>query len=304
METENQSLQLSESSRPVRELVFDAEKKIGDQPQNIEDIAYGIVSKWIEIERIVLKAPEIRGRESSREEVDLVLKMMAHRPQFTPRRFGDAIRRAADESMKRGDFPRLLKTDIEEELVKMGIEDTENEGKVSVLMLEANTGGNRFFGEPTEALAREWPLIYDYTKGMRDMLTKATDWRDRFWLGGSSDQQAAAVQVLREMVVEMHNAGQWDLKKNQWEAVLIFQKEYRDRFDHPNDIGEMDDLLCPLDADQIAEKKAKVVHRLTYRIKKDVGYPTANDFPDLEDAKKCAVFDAYWKFWEGLNHAD
>lgn len=282
MENQNQSLQRSSNSTNIQ--AFEPSKPVKDQLDNSEAIAAVLVAKWIELERIILKAPEIEGRTDSEEEIKMMAAMMKRYGTFTPKEIGDAMRKAAEARQRdysmNGGYPKMYLYDIEHELQKMGMERLKS--KPEPLTLAQNTGGNQFWGEPSEALAREWPRIVRQTRLVRQTIHQTM--RDRFWYGGSAEQRECAVKMLRQMVQEMMDAGKWDLVQNQWEALAIWQAEFCREF--PTYGGMVDGMKCPICPIQVGEIRQKL-SRIAI---------TQGEFPDIDDARYCAVFDAYWKF--------
>lgn len=284
-----ENLTLRQSSNSTSIQTFEPETSITSQIQSKTAIAAALVGKWIELERVILKAPEIHGRLQSEEEVKIMEKMMMRYASLTPKEIGDAMRAAAEEAQKgfaanSRAFPRLYLADIEDECQKAAARKIRAAEQKEALQLPKNTGGNVFWGKPSEALQREWPKIVEQTKTLRQTINMPTA-RDRFWYGGSPEQRDAARQMLRQMVIEMNAAGKWDLKRNQSDALKIFQLEFCQAF--PMFGGMIDGMDCPLSLIQVIDIE-KRLQRLT---------PDTRDFPDIDDCKFCAVFDAYWTFW-------
>lgn len=282
---ENLTPKLSSNSTPIQ--VFEPEKAITTQIQSKTAIATVLVGKWIELERVILKAPEIHGRLQSGEEVALMEKMMMRYATLTPKEIGDAMRSAAEEAQKAfaansRAFPKLYLADIEEKCQERSAQKVREAEQKEALQLPKNVGGNIFWGEPSEALAREWPKIAEQTRMMRNTISPKM--RDRFWFGGSYEQKEAAVKVLRQMILEMNNAGKWDLSGHHDAAKAIFANEF---YAHYPQFANMTDgmkrPLCPIEVADIKARLQRVV-------------PDLSSFPDIEDCKYCAVFDSYWKF--------
>jgi hypothetical protein len=283
MEPENQNLIPKKPSSSTEIAEFEAIKPVLEQREQSGTIAATLVLKWIELERIILKAPEIGGRIESDEEIRLMEKMILRYATFTPKEIGDAMRRAAEDRQRdyaqNGGYPKMYMADIEHELQKMGIERLKQ--KPETPQLAANTGGNAFWGDPSEALKREWPKIVRQTRVVRAINPKL---RDRFWYGGSPEQRDSAVKMLRQMVIEMNDAGKWDLRQNQWETLAIFNSEFSSAF--PAHLDLLDGLSCPIDPIQVDDRRKTLIRRSM----------NVDAFPDIDDCKYCAVFDAYWKF--------
>jgi len=295
---------LVKSSKSTQTLAFDAQSPIVDQKETHWQIAASLVAKWWEVERIILKAPDIAGREQSTEEVSLMLAMMRKYATLTPRQIGDAIRKAADIAQAECAansrlFPKLYLADIEHEIQEMILKAAK--AKPEVLQLEANTGGNSFWGEPSEALAREWPAIVAHTELMRGKIENGKTIRYMFWKMGDEVSRQASLSMLRQMVQEMHDAGNWDLSQNQWEALAIWQSWFCELYQNYGHFTE--GMSKPISDSEVEAIKLKLAGKLAYATKSPSA-PTLVHFPLAADARSCAVFDAYWKFWEGLNHAD
>ena len=259
-------------------------------------MAVALVAKWIELERLILKAPDIAGRTESGEEIRLMEKTMMRYATLTPPEMGDAIRKAAESRQRdyaaNGGFPKLYIYDIESEFQQATTEKANRKNQAEALALPSNVGGNDFWGEPSEALAREWPRIVEMTKSVRQTLG-VKNWRSRFWLIGNHDQRAAAINVLREMNHELHAAGKFDLRQQQWEAMAIWQGEFRAAYPQHIDLifdtSGKSRLKCPLDHLEIEEVRAKLQRRNAQGENKA-------EFPERMDAIYSATFDAYWKF--------
>lgn len=283
---------LPESSRQIAAQVYNPELPLLAQLPSRNTIAVRLVALWIELERIVVKAPEIDGRTSSEEEIKLMEAMISRYATLTPKEIGDSMRRAAkkaQEAAAAGQFPRLYLEDIEREVQKTVKEREKQDAAKEVLQLPANTGGNVFWGEPSEALAREWPGIAERTKLMRKTLG-VPDWRERFWYGGGKDQELAAEKVLREMMYEMHRAGKWDRRQHDWEALAIWQKEFREAY--PQHLDLIEGMKCPLDYLETEEIKKRLLRR-------NAQSANGADFPQHFDALFSATFDLYFRFKEG-----
>lgn len=277
---------LPESSRQTEVQVYSPELPLLAQLPSRNTIAVRLVALWIELERIVVKAPEIDGRTSSEEEIKLMEAMISRYATLTPKEIGDSMRRAAkkaQEAAAAGQFPRLYLEDIEREVQKTVKEREKQDAAKEVLQLPANTGGNVFWGEPSEALAREWPNIVRNTKSIRETLNR-NYLRDRFWYGGNKEQQAAAKQMLIQMVHDMTSAGFCTIDDLKKEAVGVFSSEFARAFTQHLDLVEH--LACPLDFLQIDEIKKRLSRRVA-----DV-----SEFPDIDDCKYSATFDLYFKF--------
>lgn len=292
--------QSTQSDSPL----FDYDKPIADQLEKIGQISPLMLAKWIEIAAGLLEmggsllATSEGALDEKKTEIERLLKKYR---SLTPRQFVESIRAAARDKMQQlaqhpERYPRLFAYEIEEALREATAKLLrDNEAMASRLALPANVGGNDFWGEPSEALRREWPRIVEQVKTIRRELG-IPNWRSRFWLIGSHDQRQSAVQVLRQMIVEMHEAGKWDLRQNQWEAVAIWANEFREAYPQHLDLifdaKNSSRLTCPLDHLQIEDIRATIRRRNAEGVNKA-------EFPERMDAIYSATFDAYWKFKEG-----
>jgi len=240
----------------------------------------------------------------SKEELGLVLRLMRQYGTITPAEFAEAIRAAAivkQRELSQGlqKFPTLYAADFEDEIQKLTIKKMKEEP--TRLMIAANTGGNMFAGEPSEALAREWPKIYAHTKLMRQTINPKM--RDRFWCQGSQDQRKSAFAVLAQMVWDLKQAGQWDQRQHEWEMLAIFQSEYRDAFQGWERLLDQG-MDAPLSKAAVDDLRRRTELKISQTVTNGGSPPSIEFFPDPMDCTFCAIFDRYWKFWEGLNHAD
>lgn len=277
----------SKSSDSTTKTVYKPTVPLKDQWETKGAVALALVTKWVELERIVLKAPEIPGRLESQEEILLMQSLISRYGTLTPKNFADAMRIAADKRQaalgESGGFPKMYLVDIEHEIQEFIKNDSKRKEAEERLQIPANVGGNCFFGEPSDALASEWPKIVEQTKLLRS-LGNGKFARSRFWYGGSRQQQEDAVKVLRQMVQEMNDAGKWDLSQHQYDVLAVFSSEF---FTHyPSFAGMTDGMkrpICPIQVGEIRQRLQRLA-------------PDLSNFPDIDDCKYSAVFDSYWKF--------
>ena len=112
---------------------------------------------------------------------------------------------------------------------------------------------------------------------------------------GSTEQKASAFGMLGQMVKEMKEAGAWDQQQVNWEALAIFQADFRAAFpqwDRLLDAG----MTCPLRKSEVDELHQRVRWKIQAATDSGGDVPSLANFPDPQDATFCAVFDAYWKF--------
>lgn len=275
-------------------MTFDNDRPIGDQLDKIDAMAAVGVSKWATIRDSLLQTGGSslpRTEEAAKEELREMSRLLKKYQSLTMTQVGASIRNAARDKMQELSrypqaYPRLFSYEIEEALRETTAEMLrKKEGEIA-LQLPANTGGNVFWGEPSEALAREWPNIVRNTKSIRETLNR-NYLRDRFWYGGSKEQQAAAKQMLIQMVHDMTAAGFCTIDDLKQEAVGVFRSEFARAF--PQHLDLVERLACPLDFLQVEECKKRLSRRIA-----DV-----SEFPDIDDSKFCATFDLYFKFKEG-----
>jgi len=232
---------------------------------------------------------------NSEEEHGLIVRLIRQYGTITAAEFAECIRLAAIDKAKdlaagQMRFPTLYFADFEEQIQKLTLKKLkENE---NTLQLPANTGGNAFWGEPAEALAREWPKIAKQTKAVQQI---SPSLRDRFWLGGSEDQRAAAVGMLRQMVMEMRDADKWDQKQVDWSALAIFQAEYRLVFPRFDRLIEAQ-MECPMKANEVNELRDRTRWKIQQVTEVGGECGKLTDFPDAQDCTFCAIMDAYGKF--------
>lgn len=257
------------------------------QKDREEAITAYLLGVWVTSRLEIMQMQPSLVPTASVEELGLLRRLMRQYGTTTPSEFAECIRLAAidkqrDLSQGLARFPTLYEADIGEKIQKLTLEKLKKADQTP--QLPQNTGGNAFCGEPSEALAREWPKIMEQTKIVRGTIHPGM--RDRFWYGGSLEQRQSAVAMLRQMVFEMNEVGKWDLRQNQWEALVIFQHEFCQSF--PTFGAMIEGMKCPICPIQVAEIKSKLSR---------IALSTA-DFPDIDDCKYSSVFDAYWKFTE------
>lgn len=304
MDTENRNPQHLPSYGTTAAVVYDHHKPLLEQKEAFEQVSIDLWGIWIENERIILKAPEIAGRTESVEELERVKAMMLRHQDFTPKQFAQAVRIAADHKVKElatnGGFPRLYYPDIEEALLEIGKKVVAN--RKEPLQLPTNTGGNQFFGEPSEALDREWPHIVTQTMTMRRMLGIA-DWRYRFWHGSNPDERKAAQQMLLEMVGRLKTKWpEWSQEKALELEKAIFKQEYWTSY--PDWKGVVDGMGSTRDNAELDRIWEETTKRITqaYRAKQ-AQVPSIDLFPKVTDCSSCAIFDMYLAYWHGLQGA-
>ena len=273
------------------QVTFDNDRPIGEQLDKIDAMAAVGVSKWATIRDSLLQTGGSslpRTEEAAKEELREMSRLLKKYQSLTMTQVGASIRNAARDKMQELSrypqaYPRLFSYEIEEALRETTAEMLrKKEGEIA-LQLPANTGGNVFWGEPSEALAREWPNIVRNTKTLRATLNR--DYlRDRFWYGGSKEQQAAAKQMLIQMVYDMTAAGFCTIDDLKKEAVGVFRSEFARAF--PPHLDLVEHLACPLDFLQVEDIKKRLSRRIA-----DV-----SEFPDIDDCKYSATFDLYFKF--------
>jgi len=274
------------------------------QSDATESIAAALLSIWVKVRIEVLQMQPTLVPTASTEELGLITRLMKQYGTITPAEFAEAIRAAAivkQRELSQGlqKFPTLYAADFEDEIQKLTIKKMKEEP--TRLMIAANTGGNMFAGEPSEALAREWPKIYAHTKLMRQTINPKM--RDRFWCQGSEAQRKSAFTVVAQMVWDLKQSGQWDQRQHEWEMLAIFQSEYRDAFqgwDRLLDQG----MTAPLSKAAVDDLRRRTELKISQTVTNGGAPPSIEFFPDPMDCTFCAVFDAYWKFWEGLQNAD
>jgi hypothetical protein len=267
-------------------------------------VAQYLLSIWVKVRIEILQMSPIIVPTASTEELGLITRLMKQYGTITPAEFAEAIRAAAivkQRELSQGlqKFPTLYAADFEDEIQKLTLKKMKEEP--TRLTIAANTGGNMFAGEPSEALAREWPKIYAHTKLMRESINAKM--RDRFWCQGSEAQRKSAFTVVAQMVWDLKQSGQWDQRQHEWEMLAIFQSEYRDAFqgwDRLLDQG----MTAPLSKAAVDDLRRRTELKISQTVTNGGAPPSIEFFPDPMDCTFCAVFDAYWKFWEGLNHAD
>ena len=269
---------------------YDRLAPINAQQDSADAIAVALLAVWVNVRTQILQMSPSIVPTNSPEELGLIRRLLKKYNGFSPSEFAEAIRKAAitkmgELSRKEVLFPTLYAADFEAQLDEMGIEKVKQRDKEKALQLPANTGGNVFWGEPSEALAREWPNIVRNTKSIRETLNR-NYLRDRFWYGGSKEQQAAAKQMLIQMVYDMTAAGFCTIDDLKKEAVGVFRSEFARAF--PPHLDLVEHLACPLDFLQVEECKKRLSRRIA-----DV-----SEFPDIDDCKYSATFDLYFKFKE------
>jgi len=295
---ENHNLVQSSNSTGIQ--AFEPMQPIREQKESEWQIAASLVAKWIELERVVVKAQDIQGREQSTEEVSLMMSMMRKYATLTPRQIGDAMRNAAkdcqsDFANNRRLFPKMYLEDIEHSVQKMVLEILKN--KPEPLELPQNTGGNAFFGEPIEAIHREWPNIAKHTLLMRKNTAMASNWRYRFWHTSNADEKAAAMQMIAEMVEILKNRPDWDESKMRDRELKIFKVEYYEAFpDWPNVV---DGMLSTRNPDEINRIRTETQTKITRQLRAgSTNIPPITAIPSIHECARCAVFDAYFEHWK------
>jgi len=238
---------------------------------------------------------------ASTEELGLITRLMRQYGTITPAEFAECIRLAAIQKQKElaaklQTFPTLYGADFEDEIQQLTLRKMK--ANADVLSLPANTGGNQFFGEPSEALAREWPRIKAQTELLRKTINAKM--RDRFWYGGAQAQRDAARAMLGQMVHDMKQAGQWDQRQHEWEMLAIFQSEYRNAYTGWERLIEQG-MEPPLTAAVVAELRRRTELKISQTVANGGTPPSIELFPDPLDCTFCAIFDRYWKFWESGN---
>lgn len=278
---------------------YDKLAPIVDQWDAVDGIAMALLSVWIRVRIEILQMSPSLVPTSSDEELGLVRRLIRQYGKLSPSEFAECIRLAAiqkqkDLSQRLVTFPTLYAADFEEELQKMSLQKLKNDE--NALQLPANTGGNIFFGEPSEAIAREWPRIMAHTEMIRKTINP--NLRDRFWYGGSKDQRASATAMLGQMVTDLRAAGVWEQRPFEWAAVRVFQAEYRLNFVGPEWERFIEGMEAPMTKAQVDEIRAKVERRIGNASAVGAAVPSIDLFPDPKDCTFCAIFDEYWKHWE------
>jgi len=271
---------------------------IVDQRDATESIATALLSVWVKVRIEVLQMQPTLVPMASTEELGLITRLMKQYGTITPAEFAEAIRAAAivkQRELSQGlqKFPTLYAADFEDEIQKLTLMKMKDEP--ARLMIEANTGGNMFAGEPSEALAREWPKIYAHTKLMRQTINPKM--RDRFWCQGSEAQRKSAFAVVAQMVWDLKQSGQWDQRQHEWEMLAIFQSEYRDAFQGWERLLDQG-MDAPLSKAAVDDLRRRTELKISQTVTNGGSPPSIEFFPDPMDCTFCAIFDRYWKFWE------
>lgn len=296
---ENKNPQRLPSYDTTDAVVYDHHKPILEQKEAFDQVAVDLWGIWIENERIILKAPEIAGRTESAEELERVKAMMLRHQDFTPKQFAQAVRIAADRKVKEiatnGGFPRLYYPDIEEALLEVGKKVVAS--RKEPLQLPPNTGGNVFWGEPSEALTREWPRIVEQTMNMRRMLC-VPDWRYRFWHCSNKEEKASAQQILLEMVSRLKAKWpEWSQQKALDLEKAIFKQEYW--MAYPDWKGVVDGMGSTRDSAELDRLWDETSKRITQAYKANQSQiPSIDLFPKVYDCSNCAIFDMYLSYWQ------
>jgi len=276
-------MQLSTSKTPLK---VSLKTEIVKQKESENLICEYLLSVWVSVRLEILQMQPSLVPTKSEEEMKLIGRFMRQYGTITVAEYAECIRLAAIDKMRDlsqglAKFPTLYAADFEEQIQKMTIAKIKQKESNEAKQLPKHTGGNEFAGEPSEVLARWWPKIVEQTKMMRTINPKM---RDRFWYGGSPEQRDSAVKMLRQMIWEMNEAGKWDLQQHYYDALAIFATEFFQYF--PQYAGMTDGMkrpLCPIQVGKIRQRLQRLVLDLS-------------NFPDIDDCKYCAVFDAYWKF--------
>ena len=269
--------------------------EIVKQRECADTITAYLLSIWVKVRIEILQMSPTLVPTESKEEFGLIQRLTKQYGTITPTEFAECIRLAAIQKMndlasRVVSFPTLYAADFEDQIQRLTLRKMK--AKENVLQLPSNTGGNAFWGSPREALDREWPKIVKQTKAVRKISERL---RDRFWLGGSAEQQAAAVEMLREMVAEIKQAGQWD--QYQIDAVTLahFESDYKlafPRFDRLID-GQLE---SPLKREAVKELHDRTRWKIQQSIENGGESFRIEDFPNPMDCTYCAVMDAYWAF--------
>lgn len=261
-------------------------------------VAGYLLGVWVKVRIEILQMSPTIVPTESKEELGLVLRLMRQYGTITPAEFAEAIRAAAivkQRELSQGlqKFPTLYAADFEDEIQKLTLKKMKEEP--TRLMIASNTGGDMFAGEPADALAREWPKIYAHTKLMRQTINPKM--RDRFWCQGSEAQRKSAFAVVAQMVWDMKQEGQWDQRQHEWEMLAIFQSEYRDAFQGWERLLDQG-MTAPLSKAAVDDLRRRTEMKISQTVTNGGSPPSIEFFPDPMDCTYCAVFDAYWKFWE------
>jgi hypothetical protein len=268
---------------------------IVDQKDARETITTALLAVWVNARIEIMQMDVSIVPVNSKEEFGLIERIVKQYGTITPSEFAECIRLAAIEKQRalssgQASFPKLYAADFEEQIQKLTLKKLKE--KENALELPANTGGNEFWGEPAEALAREWPKIAKQTKAVQQI---SPSLRDRFWLGGSENQRAAAVGMLRQMVQEMREADKWDQKQVDWSALAIFQAEYRLAYPKFDRLIESQ-MECPMKANEVNELRDRTRWKIQQVTEVGGECGKLTDFPDAQDCTFCAIMDAYGKF--------
>jgi len=261
-------------------------------------VAQYLLSIWVIVRIEILQMQPSIVPTASQEELGVILRLMRQYGTITPAEFAECIRAAAftkqrELAQKLQMFPTLYAADFEHEIQELTLKRMKTQA--DVLTLPANTGGNQFFGEPSEALAREWPKIKAQTELLRKTINAKM--RDRFWYGGSQAQRDAARAMLGQMVHDMKAAQIWDQRQHEWEMLAIFQAEYRANFQGWERLIDQG-IEPPLTAPVVAELRRRTELKISQTVANGGTPPSIELFPDPLDCTFCAIFDAYWKFLE------
>jgi hypothetical protein len=267
------------------------------QKDEKEDICTALLSVWVNVRIEVLQMSPTIVPTASHEELGLIRRLCNQYGTITPSEFAECIRLAAIDKMKdlaagQMRFPTLYFADFEEQIQKLTLKKMKLEEN-AVLKLTANTGGNSFWGEPVDALAREWPKIKAQTELLRSTIN--VNLRDRFWFGGSKEQQQAAFGMLRQMVNEMKEAQRWNQGTFDWKCLALFQAEYRAAYPNWDRLIE-NGMTSPIKKSEIADLKNRTERKISQTITNGGDAPSIDLFPDPQDVVFCAIFDEYMKF--------
>ena len=271
------------------------------QKNSETNIAQYLLGIWVVVRIEILQMSPSIVPTASQEELGIMTRLMRQYGTITPSEFAECIRQAAftkqrELAQKLQSFPTLYAADFEHEIQSLTL--SKMKAKSEALSLPANTGGNQFFGEPADALAREWPKIKAQTELLRKTIN--ANMRDRFWYGGSKAQRDSARAMLGQMVNEMKVAGQWDQRQHEWEMLAIFQSEYRNAYNGWERLID-NGMEPPLSVVVVAELRRRTELKISQTITNGGTPPSIEMFPDPLDCTFCAIFDAYWKFWESGN---
>jgi hypothetical protein len=269
--------------------------EIVKQREHADEIATYLLSVWVKARIEIMQMSPALVPTESKEEFGLIQRLTRQYGTISPSEFAECIRLAAIDKVKdlangQMRFPTLYFADFEEQIQKLTLKKLKE--KENALQLPANTGGNEFWGEPAEALAREWPKIAKQTKAVQQI---SPSLRDRFWLGGSENQRAAALGMLRQMVQEMREADKWDQKQVDWSALAIFQAEYRLAYPKFDRLIESQ-MECPMKANEVNELRDRTRWKIQQVTEVGGECGKLTDFPDAQDCTFCAIMDAYGKF--------